>query len=169
MPYGKKPMKMVMGSKEKNTPMNFSEKAMKYMKAMPALYGKPRMDHGKPKMTEGDPIRKTRKGLTEKTANPNIDETGYKGTARFSVEARANRKKEKEYNKAFIAASKKVKSLNKKIDFIKENPGQREFNAAGVKESLKNAMADQKKFRNLMMKAHAGTKQAPKMYKNKKK
>ena len=41
MPYGKKPMMMKMGSKEKNTPMNFSEKAMKYMKAMPALYGKP--------------------------------------------------------------------------------------------------------------------------------
>lgn len=55
MPYGKKPMKMVMGSKEKNTPMNFSEKAMKYMKAMPALYGKPRMDHGKPKMMNGGP------------------------------------------------------------------------------------------------------------------
>ena len=39
MPYGKKPMMMKMGSKEKNTPMNFSEKAMKYMKDMPALYG----------------------------------------------------------------------------------------------------------------------------------
>jgi len=57
MPYGKnKPMMMKMGSKEKNTPMNFSEKAMKYMKDMPALYGKPKMygkpmmDHGKPKM-----------------------------------------------------------------------------------------------------------------------
>jgi len=76
MPYGKKPMMMKMGSKEKNTPMNFSEKAMKYMKDMPALYGpksaglkklaeanpdklkyigpkmygKPMMDHGKPKM-----------------------------------------------------------------------------------------------------------------------
>jgi hypothetical protein len=48
-------MKMVMGSKEKNTPMNFSEKAMKYMKAMPALYGKPKMDHGKPKMMKGGP------------------------------------------------------------------------------------------------------------------
>ena len=162
MPYGKKPMMMKMGSKEKNTPMNFSDKAMKYMKDMPALYGKP-------KMTEGDPIRKTRKGLTEKTADPNIDKTGYKGTARFSVEARVNKNKEKEYNKAFIAASKKVKSLNKKIDFIEENPGQREFNAAGVKRSLKDAMADQKKFRNLMTKAHAGTKQAPRMYKNKKK
>jgi len=48
-------MMMKMGSKEKNTPMNFSEKAMKYMKDMPALYGKPRMDHGKPKMMNGGP------------------------------------------------------------------------------------------------------------------
>ena len=62
MPYGKnKPKKMgcsgggpnmyKMGSKEKNTPMNFSDKAMKYMKNMPAMYGKP-------KMTEGDPEKK---------------------------------------------------------------------------------------------------------------
>lgn len=52
MPYGKKkPMMMKMGSKEKNTPMNFSEKAMKYMKDMPAMYGKP-------KMMKGDPPKK---------------------------------------------------------------------------------------------------------------
>ena len=60
MPYGKKPMMMKMGSKEKNTPMNFSEKAMKYMKDMPALYGKPKMmvdttklSAGKRKLVEG--------------------------------------------------------------------------------------------------------------------
>lgn len=39
-----------MGSKEKNSPMNFSDKAMKYMKNMPAMYGKPKMD--------GDPVKK---------------------------------------------------------------------------------------------------------------
>ena len=38
-----------MGSKEKNTPMNFSDKAMMYMKNMPAMYGKPKMD--------GDPVK----------------------------------------------------------------------------------------------------------------
>ena len=63
MPYGKKmPKKMgcsgggpnmyKMGSKEKNTPMNFSDKAMMYMKNLPAMYGKPKMD--------GDPVKKKR-------------------------------------------------------------------------------------------------------------
>jgi len=53
MPYGKKPMMMKMGSKEKNTPMNFSEKAMKYMKDMPALYGKPKMMVDTTKLDKG--------------------------------------------------------------------------------------------------------------------
>lgn len=62
MPYGnKKPKKMgcsgggpnmyKVGSKEKNTPMNFSDKAMKYMKNMPAMY------KNKP-MMESDPEKK---------------------------------------------------------------------------------------------------------------
>jgi hypothetical protein len=61
MPYGNKmPKKMgcsgggphmyQVGSKEKNSPMNFSDKAMMYMKKMPAMYGKPKM--------EGDPVKK---------------------------------------------------------------------------------------------------------------
>lgn len=52
MPYGNKmPKKMgcsgggpnmyKMGSQERNSPMNFSDKAMMYMKKMPAMYGKP--------------------------------------------------------------------------------------------------------------------------------
>lgn len=61
MPYGKnKPMMMKMGSKEKNTPTSFSEKAMMYMKKMPAMYGKPKMmvdttklSAGKRKLVEG--------------------------------------------------------------------------------------------------------------------
>ena len=59
MPYGnRKPKKMgssgggphmyEVGSKEKNTPMNFSDKAMMYMKNMPAMYGKPKMIKGGP-------------------------------------------------------------------------------------------------------------------------
>ena len=39
------------GSKENNSPANFSDKAMMYMKKMPAMYGKP-------KMTKGDPPEK---------------------------------------------------------------------------------------------------------------
>lgn len=31
------------GSQERNSPMNFSDKAMMYMKKMPAMYGKPKM------------------------------------------------------------------------------------------------------------------------------
>jgi len=53
MPYGNKmPKKMgcsgggpnmyKMGSKENNSPANFSNKAMKYMEKMPAMYGKPK-------------------------------------------------------------------------------------------------------------------------------
>ena len=38
------------GSKEIDSPMNFSDKAMMYMKKMPAMYGKP-------KMMEGDPVK----------------------------------------------------------------------------------------------------------------
>jgi len=52
-----------MGSKEKNTPMNFSDKAMMYMKNMPAMYGKPKMD--------GDPVKKV------------INETGSKDAAKI--------------------------------------------------------------------------------------
>ena len=59
MPYGnRKPKKMgssgggphmyEVGSKEKNSPMNFSDKAMMYMKKMPAMYGKPKMTNGEP-------------------------------------------------------------------------------------------------------------------------
>ena len=74
MPYGnKKPKKMgssgggpnmyKMGSKEKNTPMNFSDKAMNYMKNMPAMYGKPKMD--------GDPVKK--KKLTPEEQQFQVD------------------------------------------------------------------------------------------------
>lgn len=59
MPYGNKmPKKMgcsgggpnmyKVGSKEKNTEGNFSDKAMMYMKKMPAMYGKPKMMKGGP-------------------------------------------------------------------------------------------------------------------------
>lgn len=47
-----------MGSKEFNTPMNFSNKAMNYMKNMPAMYGKPKMD--------GDPVKKVIKETGDK-------------------------------------------------------------------------------------------------------
>ena len=74
MPYGNKmPKKMgcsgggpnmyKVGSKEKNSPMNFSDKAMMYMKKMPAMYGKPKMD--------GDPVKKV------------IKETGNQNAAKF--------------------------------------------------------------------------------------
>jgi hypothetical protein len=71
MPYGNKmPKKMgcsgggpnmyKMGSKENNSPANFSNKAMKYMEKMPAMYGKPKMmvdttklSPGKKKLVEG--------------------------------------------------------------------------------------------------------------------
>jgi hypothetical protein len=71
MPYGNKmPKKMgcsgggpnmyKMGSQERNSPMNFSDKAMMYMKKMPAMYGKPKMmvdttklSAGKRKLVEG--------------------------------------------------------------------------------------------------------------------
>ena len=48
------------GSKEIDSPMNFSDKAMMYMKKMPAMYGKPKMmintaelPAGKRKLVEG--------------------------------------------------------------------------------------------------------------------
>jgi len=49
-----------MGSKEKNSPMNFSDKAMMYMKNMSAMFGKPRM--------EGDPVKKVIKEIGDKDA-----------------------------------------------------------------------------------------------------
>ena len=152
-----------MGSQERNSPMNFSDKAMMYMKKMPAMYGKPMMD--------GDPVketRKTRKGLTEKTTNPNIDKTGYKGQARFSVEAIGSRKSEKKYKQQWLSANKKVKQGESDMKFVQENPGQRELNPEGVKSGLAKAKADQKKYRNLMISAHKGAKQAPRMYGKKK-
>ena len=110
MPYGNKmPKKMgcsgggpnmyKVGSKEKNTEGNFSDKAMMYMKKMPAMYGKP-------KMMEGDPVKiisnktgkvyETRKDnkavvATGQVASPNTGEImevskdgkSYKKTGRF--------------------------------------------------------------------------------------
>ena len=65
MPYGNKmPKKMgcsgggpnmyKVGSKEKNTEGNFSDKAMMYMKKMPAMYGKPKMMVDTTKLDAGD-------------------------------------------------------------------------------------------------------------------
>jgi len=57
MPYGNKkkmgcsgggPNMYKVGSKEIDSPMNFSDKAMMYMKKMPAMYGKPKMTNGDP-------------------------------------------------------------------------------------------------------------------------
>jgi hypothetical protein len=174
MPYGNKmPKKMgcsgggpnmyKVGSKENDSPMNFSDKAMMYMKKMPAMYGKPKMD--------GDPVkekRKTRKGLTEKTTNPNIDKTGYKGQATNSVAARGEKTAGKKYKQQWLSATKDVKRGERNMKFVQDNPGQRELNPKGVKSGLAKAKADQKKYRNLMISAHKGAKQAPKMYKNKK-
>jgi len=46
------------GSQERNSPMNFSDKAMMYMKNMPAMYGKPKM--------ESDPVKKVIKKTGDK-------------------------------------------------------------------------------------------------------
>jgi len=181
MPYGNKmPKKMgcsgggpnmyKVGSKENDSPMNFSDKAMMYMKKMPAMYGKPKMD--------GDPVkdgalkhrRKSRKGLTTKTADPNIDnKTGYKGTGYSDQNVEYNKQREKEYHKKFVKANKMKKSAEEAARFIKENPSQMEFSPAAVKRSLDNSTAMEKRYLKSMMKAHKGAKKAPKMYKNKKK
>jgi len=76
MPYGKnKPMMMRMGSKEKNTPMNFSEKAMKYMKDMPALYGKPKMMKGGP--GDGKRMITDKKPVKNKKIDPKTPITDF--------------------------------------------------------------------------------------------
>jgi len=181
MPYGNKmPKKMgcsgggpnmyKMGSKENNSPANFSNKAMKYMEKMPAMYGGPGKRIIEERVPAKKEIRKTRKGLspTVKTVDPGIDETGYKGTARFGAEAEASKRAEKKYKQQWLGASKKVKQRESDMKWIKDNPGQRELNPEGVKSSLAKAKADQKKYRNLMIRAHKGTKLAPRMYKKKK-
>jgi len=118
MPYGNKmPKKMgcsgggphmyQVGSKEKNSPMNFSDKAMMYMKKMPAMYGKPKMD--------GDPVKKKTVG----EAYNKLKEEGNirtQGSApKVDVQKEAVKKAESAYDKKFGegAASKRKYDRNK--------------------------------------------------------
>ena len=164
---------MKLGKSKKNTPGCLTNKAMAYIKNKPAMYGKPKMDGDpvKDEVSAKKTIRKTRKGLsaTVKTVDPNIDKTGYKGTAKFSAEAIGSKRAGKKYKKEWLSATKKVKQSEGYMKFINENPGQREMNPEGVKNSLAKAKAKQKKYRNLMIDAHKGAKKAPKMYGRKKK
>ena len=117
MPYGKKPMMMKMGSKEKNTPMNFSEKAMKYMKAMPALYGKPKMIVDTTKLSA--PKRKLVEGVAKSPkmyGKPMMDYGKPKSTD--PTEIFAQRKKAEYDAKMGVGAAKERKIL-RKIDQIK--------------------------------------------------
>ena len=98
-----------MGSKEFNTPMNFSNKAMNYMKNMPAMYGKPKMD--------GDPVKKVIKETGDKDpakirkAVKNLSEERNMGSGVIATRGGAETTKQfgdrskKAYNKKFGAGA----------------------------------------------------------------
>jgi len=146
MPYGKMKKKMgcsgggpnmyKLGSKENNSPANFSNKAMKYMEKMPAMYGKPKMD--------GDPVKEGK--TTKKSTTPlgSLDKERYR--------------------KKWIASEQKLKKAEKNMDFVKDNPGQRELSPSKVKSNLKKAQTEELRYRELWTQSLN-----PKMYGKKKK
>ena len=117
MPYGnKKPKKMSysgggphmynVGSKEKNSPMNFSDKAMNYMKNMPAMYGKPKMD--------GDPVKP--KAKKDKSELPGLPATNKERVQLLKDFRAAKGAKRPEYGElvTFANEQKKKKQAAKK-------------------------------------------------------
>ena len=102
------PNMYTMGSKEKNSPMNFSDKAMMYMKKMPAMYGKPKMD--------GDPVKKETVGeaYNKLKKEGNIRTQGSAPrVSKSQMQKEANAKTRKEYNEKFgkgAAEERKYKS-----------------------------------------------------------
>ena len=124
MPYGNKmPKKMgcsgggpnmyKVGSKEKNTPMNFSDKAMKYMKNMPAMY------KNKP-MMEGDPEKI--KSAADKLKKDNV------------LRKQGTQKPVKNKLRDGVAISESGKSTRKRLkEKLGRNPTIAEYNAAAKK------------------------------------
>jgi len=112
MPYGKMKKKMgcsgggpnmyKMGSKENNSPANFSNKAMKYMEKMPAMYGKPKMGEPVGKNTTSkekenliEKISLTKDVVDYNAANKASKEMGPSGRFRTKKAERAGEKASK--------------------------------------------------------------------------